>query len=61
VILESPASVSTFASITGNLIAIVLGVGALYAVVTYLPVLLMFAIVAGFLRANRRGRRRRRW
>ena len=59
VILDAPRRSPGAYPAAANIIAIVLRVVLLYAVAVYVPVVIMFAIVSGFVKAaNGRGRRR---
>jgi hypothetical protein len=60
VILEAEPEVSKSGAVTANAIAVVLGVVLLCAIAMYVPMLLMFAMVAGFMKAGR-SKRRHRW
>ena len=60
VILEPEPGVSKSGAATGNVIVVVLGVVLLCAVAVYVPMLLLFAMVAGFMKGAR-SKRRHRW
>lgn len=58
VILDRPMNGAPTDAVAGNLAAVVFGVAVLFVVAVYVPAALFFAMMAGFLKANRRGRRR---